>query len=76
MMITLAPEIQAALNELARRHGVTSEALALQTLWDRLRALTELGEPRDEWERMIKNVPADCGVSLPHCALSSEGLHE
>lgn len=76
MVITLTPEIEAALNELAHRQGVSPEVLALETLRDRLNALIETCEPRDEWERMIKNVGTNCGVSLPHSALSSEGLYD
>ncbi len=76
MVITLTPEIEAALNELSHRHGVNPEVLALETFRDRLNALIEKYEPRDEWERMIKNVGTNCGVSLPHSALSSEGLYD
>jgi hypothetical protein len=76
MVIILTPEIEAALIELAHRKGVTPEVVALETLRDKLRALIETHEPRDEWERMIKNVGTNCGVSLPHSALSSEWLYD
>jgi hypothetical protein len=32
--------------------------------------------PQDEWERKLLESTVDCGVSLPHSALSSEGLYE
>jgi hypothetical protein len=76
MVITLAPEIEAGLNDLASRQGVPPDVLVLEILRDRLRALNKECEPRDEWERLIKNVGTNCGISLPHSALSSEGLYE
>jgi hypothetical protein len=34
------------------------------------------GRGDHEWERLIIRVGTNCGVSLPHEALSSEGLYE
>jgi predicted transcriptional regulator len=76
MVITLPPELEAALNELARRQGVAPEVLALSALRDRLIALTDAIQTRDEWERLVLQAGTNCGVSLPHTALSSEGLYE
>jgi hypothetical protein len=76
MEITLSPELEAALNGLARQRGVAPETLALNMLRDRIIALTEAVKPRDEWERMVLGAGTNCGVSLPHNALSSEGLYE
>jgi hypothetical protein len=76
MVIPLTPELEAALNELARRQGVAPEVLAINVLRDRLIALTGTIEPRDEWERMLLQVATNCGGSLPHDVLSSEGLYE
>jgi hypothetical protein len=76
MVITLTPELETTLNELARRQGVAPETLALKALRDCLISLTKKHEPRDEWERMIVAVRTNCGVSLPHSALSSDGLYE
>jgi predicted transcriptional regulator len=39
MSITLSPELEAALNEAARRQGVTPEVLALTALQDRFLSL-------------------------------------
>jgi predicted transcriptional regulator len=75
MVITLDPELEAALNELARRQGVAPETLALNALRERFLAAAAL-QPRDEWERGLLAVARDCGVSLPDSALSSEGLYE
>jgi hypothetical protein len=76
MVITLGPELEAALNEVARRQGVSPEVLALEALRDRFLARVPVDEPRDEWERGLRQIATDCGVSLPDSALSSEGLYE
>jgi predicted DNA-binding antitoxin AbrB/MazE fold protein len=33
-------------------------------------------EPADEWERLLRSVATDCGVSLPNSALSREKLYD
>jgi predicted transcriptional regulator len=76
MVITLTPELEAALEELARRRGVSPEVLALDALRDRLRIMKQAIEPNDDWERSVIRAATDCGVSLPHEALGSEGLYE
>ena len=50
--------------------------MALKILRERLIALVQPVEARDEWERLIVQAGTDCGVSLPHEALGSEGLYE
>ena len=75
MNITLEPELEAALNELARRHGVPPEMLAINALRERFLAGASL-HPRDEWERGLLEAARNCGVSLPDAALSSEGLYD
>ena len=75
MVITLSPDLEAALSELAKRLGVAPEALALQVLRERLLAAAAL-KPRDEWERGLLEAARDCGVSLPDSALSSEALYD
>jgi hypothetical protein len=76
MVITLDPELERALSELARRRGVSPEALALAALRAHLLAAAPADESRDEWERRLRRTAADCGVSRPDAALSSEGLYE
>jgi hypothetical protein len=76
MVITLGPQLEAALNEQARRQGVTPETLALHALRERFLAPAPSGESQDEWERRLRQAATDCGVSLPHAALSSEGFYE
>ena len=76
MVITLTPQLEAALSEQARRRGVAPETLALDALRERfLPAAADL-EPRDEWERRLFGAAIDCGVSVPDSALSSDGLYE
>ncbi len=76
MVITLGPELESALNDLARRQGVTAEALVLNALRQKFLAPAPLIEPRDEWERRLLSAATDCGVSLPNEAVSSEGLYD
>jgi hypothetical protein len=76
MVITLAPDLAAALNDLARQQGVTPEVLALNALRERFLAPALRLQPRDEWERGLLAAATDCGVSLSNEAVSSEGLYE
>ena len=76
MVITLGPDLEAALNEQARKQGLAPEALALNALRERFLPKAPVVEPRDEWERKLFEAATDCGVSLSHEALSSEGLYE
>ena len=76
MVITLGPELEAALNELARKQGFAPEILALNALRERFLAPAARVQPRDEWERRLLEAATDCGVSLSNEAVSSEGLYE
>jgi hypothetical protein len=76
LIITLPPELEAPLNELARQKGVGLETLVIDALRDRLGERSGAVEPRDDWERLILQAGTNCGVSLPDEALSSEGLYE
>jgi hypothetical protein len=75
MVITLDPELEATLNEVARHHGVAPEALALKVLRERIRDMVVL-LPRNEWERSLLALAIDCGVSLPSWTVSSEGIYD
>jgi hypothetical protein len=74
MVITLGPEQEAAVNDLAQRQNVPAQELVLKALRERF--MSSLPEPRDEWERRLRQLATDCGMSLPDSALSSEGLYE
>ena len=75
MVITITPELEAALKEQAQKRGVNPEELALSVL-RQLFVRPALLEPRDEWERRLRSAASDCGVSLSNEAVSSEGLYE
>ena len=76
MVITLSPELEAALSEAAQRQGVAPEVLALNVLRERLLPRPSVIEPRDEWERGLLSAARDCGVSLSDEAVRSEGLYD
>jgi hypothetical protein len=76
MVIPLTPELEADLNELARRRGVPIEVLAQSALREWLLAESRSVKPRDEWESRILQAGTDCGISLPDQALSCDGLYE
>lgn len=75
MVITLDPELEAALSEVARHKGVAPEVLALNVLRERIPDMAVL-VPRDEWERSLLALAHDCGVSLSNEALSREELYD
>jgi hypothetical protein len=75
MVITLDPELEAVLREVAARQGIAPETLALHALRERFLPAAAL-QPRDEWERALLAIARDCGVSLPDWAVSSEGLYD
>ena len=76
MVITLGPDLEAALSDAAHTQGVTPEVLAIDALRARFLADALRLQPRDEWERGLLDAARDCGVSLPDSALSSEGLYD
>ena len=76
MEIALGPELETALTALARRRGVTPEDLALDALRERFLVAAPRVVPQDEWERRVLGAASDCGVSLPHAALSSEEIYD
>ena len=76
MVITLGPDLASAVNDLASKQGVAPEVLALNALRERFLAPSQRIQPRDEWERRLLGAATDCGVSLSHEAVSSEGLYD
>ena len=74
MTITLGPELETALNEQARKQGVVPEALALDALRERFLAARALSH--EDWAKRLREVGSDCGTSLSHEAVSSEGIYE
>jgi hypothetical protein len=76
MVLTLPPQLEAVLNEQARRRGVAPEVLALDALRERFLPVSDPLEPRDEWERRLLEMGTDCGVSLTDEQLSREEMYE
>jgi hypothetical protein len=76
MVITLDPELETALNEVASHQGVPPEQLALNALRERFLGTSSPLQPQDEWERRLLSVAKDCGVSLSNAALGREELYE
>lgn len=76
MVLTLEPELEAALNKAAHQRGLAPEVLALTALRERFLGAASSLQPRDEWERGLLAAARECGVSLPDSALSSEGLYD
>lgn len=70
MTITLGPDLAAALTAAAAKRGTDPQHLAVEEL--RSHFLPPRPESRDEWERILRNAPIDCGISLPDSALSRE----
>lgn len=76
MNITLTAELEAALIASARQKGISPKDLALEALRDRFLTASAPPTPNDEWERTLFAAAKDCGVSLPHSALSREELYD
>jgi hypothetical protein len=76
MVLHLTPQLEAALNEQARKRGVAPEAIALAALQQQFLPQPMPVAPRDDWERRLFDAAIDCGVSVPDSALSSDGLYE
>jgi hypothetical protein len=73
MVINLPPDLEATVDETAKRQGVTSESLVLSVLRQHLASAMRI-QPQDEWERRLLAIATDCGVSLSNLDVSSEGL--
>ena len=76
MVIMLGPDLEAVLNDLARKQSVAPEELAINALRERFLAHAPPIQPRDEWERRLLEAASDCGVSLSNEALSREEMYD
>jgi len=75
LVLTLPPQLEVALAEHARRHGIAPEALAIDLLRRHLLSVSvSPPAPADEWEARLFCAAIHCGVSVPDAALSSDGL--
>jgi hypothetical protein len=75
MVITLGPELESTLNDLAQKQGLAPEVLALNALRERFLPAPLL-QARDDWERLLLGLAKDCGGSLPNLAVSREAIYE
>jgi hypothetical protein len=76
VVISLEPELEAALNQAARDRGVAPELLALDALRQRFLHSAAPAVPHDEWERRLLGMARECGVSLPDTVLSRQAIYE
>jgi hypothetical protein len=76
VVITLEPELEAALNQAALRRGVAPELLVLDALRQRFLHSAAPAVGHDEWELRLLGTARECGVSLPDTALSRQSLYE
>lgn len=75
VVINVDTSLAAALDDEARKQGVTAEELALDIL--RARFLPDPAlQPRDEWERGLLAAARDYGVSISNEALSRDELYD
>ena len=75
MVITLEPELEAALNDVALRRGSRRVACPRRARQRFLRSHLAV-VPDDEWEQRLLGMTRECGVSLPDTALSRQSLYE
>ncbi len=75
MTITIDQDLEAALQDQARRQGIAPDVLALHALRERFLA-DVAPQPQDEWERGLLAAARDCGISLTDSALSCNGLYD
>lgn len=76
MVITLGPELEAALSAVAHRHGIAPEALAIKALRQQFVGMSLPVQPNDEWERRLFGAAIESGVSVSDSALGRDELHE
>jgi hypothetical protein len=77
MTIHLSSDWEEILSQKAAQEGTTPEALVLAALRDKYAQEQAASKPpSDQWELLVRGVGQDCGVSLSHEAVSSEGLYD
>ena len=75
MIIIVPAEIEDALEEAARKLGVTPEGFVLDTLRAKLAAAMQ-EEPHNGWEAMLHSAGSPAGVSLSDEATGRENLYD
>jgi hypothetical protein len=75
MVITIGPDLESSLKDLAHKQGLAPEVLVLNALRERFLTAAPL-QARDEWEKQLLGLARDCGVSLPDWAVSREAIYK
>lgn len=76
MTIKLGPDLEAALNDAAKRRQVAPDVLVLNVLRERFLPPGQAIQPQDEWERRLLSLATNCGVSISDEALGREQLYD
>jgi len=76
MMITIGPELQAALAAAAARHGTDPETLAVETLRGTFVPMMPQPMTDEEWIKGLRGAAIDCGVSLSDEDVSREAMYD
>jgi hypothetical protein len=76
MVVTLPPDLAAALDQLARQRQTEVESLVLEAVREKYGPLPTVPTPQDDWQRLVLSAASDCGVALPDEAFGSEALYE
>ncbi len=76
MTIELGSELETRLAAMAQQSGKTPEEFALEVLRQRVLPRVWRDEPRDDFERLLREVGSPCGVSLSDEALSREEMYD
>jgi hypothetical protein len=77
MTIHLSSHWENLLSQKAAQEGTTPEALVLAALRDKYaQDQSATAPPNNQWESLVRGIGQNCGVSLSHEAVSSEGLYD
>ena len=75
MYVSLSPEIETAVEERARKHGISPEEFVQETLRQHLGLEASLKEEED-WETLLERVGTPAGVSLTDEMTGSDALYD
>ena len=76
MVLTIGPELEAALQEQSKRRGIAIDRLALDALRDQFIPKQPKIMSHDEWLARLDAISTDCGMSLSDEALSRDNLYD
>ena len=80
MTIALTPDLEQKLARKAQELGTTPENFVLSKIQEEFAPPTgyrdALPPPRDDWERELRSIAVDCGVSLTDEQVSRDSLYD